>query len=208
MEKPLLDNDYSAAKERLEEIKMEIRFLNNSLEQLEDLYEEFRESNTWEDESAEKVREGKNIIKSIQLLFNDFKRNNNTYATLDEFKRSEREFRELIDVFNMIVNPEIRRMSDATDQDTDDQEDENSMSNQQKQSMMMGGRITEHQFLDLEEIVKDRDSRIISIHEQAKNINSLATEINHDIFRQDNILDSMVKKTEDSNKNLLNGNKE
>ena len=72
---------------------------------------------------AEKVREGKNIIKSIQLLFNDFKRNNNTYATLDEFKRSEREFRELIDVFNMIVNPEIRRMSDATDQDTDDQEE-------------------------------------------------------------------------------------
>ena len=69
--------------------------------------------------SQEKIREGESTIKSIQILFNDFKKNNSDCINWDEFKRSEREFNELVDVFNQIVNPNQNKQYDNMSDDSE-----------------------------------------------------------------------------------------
>merc|ERR1712048_504368 len=62
--------------------------------------------------------------------------------------------------------------------------------------------------MDLDEIVKERDERITKIEKDSIKINSLATEINHQMYTCDNILDQVTKNTEDANRNMLKANKE
>jgi len=206
MEEPFLTDSQSEAKSKLEEIKMEIRFLNSALEQLEDQYEEFYEEKTYGEDGESKIREGRNSIKSIQLLINDFKYNNPKYTNWDEFKRSEREFNELVDVFNTLMNPISRKQTENLSEDyCDNPMDEETgygggMSTQQTYYNEQPV-ISQEQILDMDEIIKERGDRIDNINQNAATINSMATEINHNIYSCDNILDNVVKNTFDANEN-------
>lgn len=163
-------------------------------------------------EGQEKIREGESTIKSIQILFNDFKKNNSDCTNWDEFKRSEREFNELVDVFNQIVNPNRNNQHDNMSDDSDRDEELGFYNNDyrcnQQDIMYDQGNIGHAKVLDMDEVVKERAERINNINQNAVAINSMATEINQSIYSCDNILDQVVKNTREANNNLLKSNKE
>jgi len=163
-------------------------------------------------EGQEKIREGESTIKSIQILFNDFKKHNSDCTNWDEFKRSEREFNELVDAFNQIVNPNRNNQHDNMSNDSDRDEELGFYNNDyrcdQQDIMYDQGNIGHAKVLDMDEVVKERAERINNISQTSVAINSMATEINQSIYSCDNILDQVVKNTRDANNNLLKSNKE
>lgn len=163
-------------------------------------------------EGQEKIREGESTIKSIQILFNDFKKYNSDCTNWDEFKRSEREFNELVDVFNQIVNPNQNKQYDNMSDDSERDEElgfyNNDIRCDRQDIMYEQSNIGHAKVLDMDEVVKDRAERIDNINHNAVAINSMATEINQSIYSSDNIVDQIVKCTRESNNNLLKANKE
>jgi len=163
-------------------------------------------------EGQEKIREGESTIKSIQILFNDFKKYNADCTNWDEFRRSEREFNELVDLFNQLVNPNRNNQHDNMSDDSERDEElgfYNSDYRCDQQDIMYDqGTIGHAKVLDMDEEVKERADRINNITKSSVEINKAATTISQTIFYQDNILDQIQKDTSDANKNLAKASKE
>lgn len=106
MEERFLSDASNEAQTRIEDIRREIRFFNTDLNQLGEMQDDLSErkqhsSDKGTDEKDEKVRDSQNAIKLIQILINDFKSDYRGWESWDEFKRSERQFNELVDEFHI-----------------------------------------------------------------------------------------------------------
>ena len=122
MEEPLLNEEQRQARSRLDEIQLEIRFLNSNLEQLEDHQEQFKETSNLDPDLQEKIREGKTTIKAIQLLIKQYNNGNSPY--FDEFKAAEKKFKELVNLFNNLTAP---KKMETYDNEISEEDEENCM---------------------------------------------------------------------------------
>jgi len=156
----------------------------------------------------EKVRDSQNAIKSIQILMTDFKNDYSNWPNWDEFKRSERQFNELVDDFHILIEADNQGPLRPEYSDDEDETPNQSMMSRQQACMIEENQVSIHNIMDQEDMIKERGERIQNINQNAVTVNSLATEINHGIFDTGNMIENIVKNTFDANQNLLKANKQ